>query len=223
MARRATGNGEEFEKKLRHILRHAARVFAEKGYEGASIRDLSRSSGVSLAGLYYYCESKQKLLYLIERDAFESILRSLRERLAGVTEPDQQLRILVRNHLEYFLAHPVEMKVLAREDETLEAPYDREVAEIKREYYRMARAMFEALRRRRAARRVNPRVAVLSLFGMMNWIYTWHNARIDPGAAALAENISAIFLDGVTNGRARRRAVPVPVVGRVRARLEAAR
>jgi AcrR family transcriptional regulator len=222
MAGSGRGNHRDFQGKLRHILRHAARVFAEKGYEGASIRDLSRASGVSLAGLYYYCESKQKLLYLIELETFRSILERLRRRLAGVEAPEERLHILVRNHLEYFLSHPVEMKVLAREDERLEGAYGREVAEIKREYYRTARSIFDELRRAGRARRVHPRVAVLSLFGMMNWIYTWHKARLDPRADTLAGDIAGIFLDGVANGRPQPLARPMPLARRARARLEAA-
>jgi AcrR family transcriptional regulator len=186
--------------KLQLILRHAARVFSEKGYEGASIRDISRSSGVSLAGLYYYFESKQKLLYLIQLHAFTRILKRLDARLEGVSDPEERLRILVGNHIEYFLRHPVEMKVLAHEEEVLEAPYRREVAEIKRRYYRLARGIFEELRRSGRVRRVNPRVAVLSLFGMMNWIYTWHNPRVDPQAESLAGIVAGIFLGGVGNG-----------------------
>ena len=38
---------------------------------------------------------------------------------------------------------------------------------------------------------------MLSLFGMMNWFYTWHNPRIDANAKALAEEMSGIFLYGV--------------------------
>jgi AcrR family transcriptional regulator len=56
-----------FERRLAEILEHATAVFYEKGYEGASMRDLSRMSGMSLAGLYYYFESKEKLLYLIQK------------------------------------------------------------------------------------------------------------------------------------------------------------
>src|SRR5712692_11997251 len=178
--RNAPDNRRDSEQKLQHILRHAARVFAEKGYEGASIRDISRSTGFSLSGLYYYFESKQKLLYLIQIHAFRSILKRLERRLADVANPEVRLRILVTNHVEYFLRHPMEMKVLAREEEFLEDPYRREVAEIKRRYYEMARRMFDELRRTGRVRRVNPRVAVLSLFGMMNWVYKWHNPRVDP-------------------------------------------
>jgi len=195
--------------KLQHILRHAARVFSEKGYEGASIRDISRSSGVSLSGLYYYFESKQKLLYLIQIHAFRSILARLERRLAGVSDPQERLLILVGNHIGYFLRHRAEMKVLAHEEEALDGPYSREVEEIKRRYYALARRIFDELRRAGRVRRVNPRVAVLSLFGMMNWIYKWHKPRLDPQADRLAVTIAEIFLSGVTNGRAVRGARPV--------------
>lgn len=183
--------------KLPLILRHAAQVFSEKGYEGASIRDISRASRVSLSGLYYYIRSKQELLYLIQISAFQTILSRLERRLRGVADPAEKLRVLIQNHLEYFLRHPVEMKVLAHEDEALEGEYGKEVQEVKRRYYGLALGIFEEMRRRGTARRVNPRVAVLSLFGMMNWIHTWHRPGTDPQAEALAETMTGMFLHGV--------------------------
>jgi AcrR family transcriptional regulator len=194
--------------KLQHILRHAAQVFSAKGYEGASIRDISRSSGVSLSGLYYYIESKQKLLYLIQITTFKIILARLDRRLVGVRDPEQRLRILIHNHLDYFLRHPIEMKVLSHEDEALEGAYRKEVAEIKRRYYETTLEIFEELRKEGIARRLNPRVAVLSLFGMMNWIHTWHRPQMDPQAEALAEAMAGLFLHGVMNGRSPARVKP---------------
>src|SRR6202521_899940 len=102
--------------KLQSILRHAAQVFSEKGYEGASIRDISRSSGVSLAGLYYYIKRKQELLYLIQIQTFNTFVARQETSLPHAATPVEKLRILVHNHLDYFLEHPVEMKVLAHED-----------------------------------------------------------------------------------------------------------
>lgn len=203
MARNGNGNHRSTERKLQHILRGAARVFCEKGFEGASIRDISRATGVSLSGLYYYFESKQKLLYLIQHHTFTSVVQQLEERLEGVDDPAERLRILIRNHLDYFMSHPVEMKVLSHEDEALERPYRKEVAGVKRRYYQIARGIFEELRRQGLARAVNPRVAVLTLFGMMNWVYTWHKPKVDPGAEAMAETITGIFLHGVANGSGR--------------------
>ena len=187
--------------KLAHILHVSARVFSDRGFEGASIRDISRESGVSLSGLYYYFESKQKLLYLIQKHTFSSVVERLEARLAGLTDPEERLRVLIHNHLDYFLEHPVEMKVLSHEDEALEEPFRKEVAAIKRRYYEIARAIFEDLSRSAGTRTANSRVAVLTLFGMMNWVYTWHKPKVDPGAGALADTIGGIFLQGVRNGK----------------------
>src|SRR5690349_17497660 len=189
------------EAKLQHILHHSANIFADLGYERASIRDLSRATGISLSGLYYYFQSKQNLLYLIQLKAFTDILESLQNRLADVSDPEERLRIFIQNHLEYFLSHPAEMKVLSHEEDALGKPYRNEIAAIKRRYYNVAREIFDDLLREQASSGLNPRVAVLSLYGMMNWIYKWHKPKVDPDAEQLAENIAAIFLHGVLNGR----------------------
>src|ERR1700758_1874186 len=89
-----------FDRRLAEILDYATEAFAEKGYEGASMRDLSRLSGISLAGLYYYFESKEKLLYIIQQHTFNTIMERLRERLATSSDPQERIRIFVHNHVE---------------------------------------------------------------------------------------------------------------------------
>ena len=80
-------NGDSrFDRRMQHILEHATEVFYEKGYEGASMRDLSRATGISLAGLYYYFESKEKLLYLIQKHTFQTVVDRLHRRLWGSRE-----------------------------------------------------------------------------------------------------------------------------------------
>jgi AcrR family transcriptional regulator len=216
--RKAAPNSPLPPAKLQLLLRHAAHAFSEKGYEGASIRDISRSSGVSLAGMYYYIESKQKLLYLIQIHTFKTILRRLEKRLAGVANPVDKLRLLIHNHLDYFLRHPMEMKVLSLEGDALEGGYRKEVLEIKRRYYGTALGIFEEMRKAGAARRLNSRVAVLSLFGMMNWIHTWHRPQVDPQSDALADTMAGMFLRGVMNGHERSGAKPARIA-RVGVRL----
>jgi TetR/AcrR family transcriptional regulator, cholesterol catabolism regulator len=186
-----------FDRRLADILGHAADVFCEKGYEGASMRDLARATGMSLAGLYYYFESKERLLYLIQTHSFSSILAALKSRLEQVEDPEDRIRIFVLNHLEYFLENKQAMKVLSHESEVLKNGLGAEVAAIKREYYRICVGLLDDLKRARKLE-FQTRVAVLSLFGMMNWLYTWHNPRVDADAKTMAREMSDIFLRGVT-------------------------
>jgi TetR/AcrR family transcriptional regulator, cholesterol catabolism regulator len=193
-----------FDRRLAKILLHATEVFYEKGYEGASMRDLARSSGMSLSGLYYYFESKEKLLYLIQKHTFSTIVERLRKRLDEVSDPEQRIRVFILNHLEYFLADQKAMKVLSHEAEVLKNGFGAEIAAIKREYYRICVGLLDDLK---LAKRLefSSRMAVLSLFGMMNWIYTWYNPRVDADAEELSRGIGDIFLRGISGVTERRR------------------
>jgi len=193
-----------FHRRLGEVLDHATEVFCEKGYEGASMRDLSRASGMSLAGLYHYFGSKERLLYLIQKHTFTTILKQLTTRLDESAEPEQRIRIFILNHLEYFLVNQQGMKVLSHEDEALKNGLGSEIATIKREYYRICLGLIEALKRKLVFN-FDPRTAVMSLFGMMNWIYTWYNRRVDGSAEELAQRMGDIFLRGVISGQSRRR------------------
>jgi AcrR family transcriptional regulator len=202
--RAAPAPATRFDRRLAEILTHATEVFCKKGYEGASMRDLSRASGMSLAGLYYYFESKERLLFLIQKHTFSTIVERLKARLEGVSDPEHKIRIFILNHLEYFLANPANMKVLSHEAEALKNGFASEVAAIKREYYRICVGLLDQLKSDWGLQ-FPTRIAVLSLFGMMNWIYTWHNPRVDADAEQLAREMSDIFLRGVmAGGRARR-------------------
>lgn len=185
-----------FDRRLTEILAHATDVFDEKGYEGASMRDLSRASGMSLAGLYYYFESKEKLLYLIQRHTFTTILERLKSRLDGVDDPKQRIRAFIANHLEYFLANQKAMKVLSHEDEVLKNGFGAEIAAVKRDYVRICVGLIDDFKRAHGLA-FSSRTAALSLFGMMNWIYTWYRPR-DGGAEELAREMGDIFLNGLS-------------------------
>src|SRR5215472_6010547 len=135
-----------FDRRLADVLAHASHIFCEKGYEGASMRDLSRATGMSLAGLYHYFESKEELLYLIQKHTFTTIIETLREKLEGSNDPEERLRIFIHNHLDYSLDNKQAMKVLVHEDETLKNGRGAEIAAIKREYYHICFDLLEDLR-----------------------------------------------------------------------------
>ena len=88
------------------------------------------------------------------------------------------------------------MKVLSHEAEVLKNSFGAEIAAIKREYYQICVGLLDEFK---LAKRLefSSRVAVLSLFGMMNWIYTWYNPRFDAGAEKLSLGMGDIFLQGI--------------------------
>src|SRR5436853_6994164 len=186
-----------YDKKLEHILRTAARIFAEKSYHSTSMRDISRATGVSLAGLYHYCKSKEELLFLIQDHCFGRVLERFEQRIEGIDEPFEKLRIFIDNHLSFFAANMAEMKVLSHEAESLEGELHKDVSTKKERYARVARKILrEIAEQERTNVRIDLTVATYALFGMMNWIYNWYDPRGKLSVNQLVDNITRLFLGG---------------------------
>ncbi|MDQ6828245.1 MAG: TetR/AcrR family transcriptional regulator [Gemmatimonadota bacterium] len=194
--------------KLDALLADAARVFAQRGYHRTSMRDLAKASGVSLAGLYYYVQSKDELLYLIQTRSFDAVVAGMHERLEGVKDPIERLGRFIENHLDYFASHMAEMKVLSHEAEALTGDYLHDVNEKKREYTRVLMDVLASIEQTHGPAHLNRRVATYSLFGMMNWIYNWYDPLGDLGVETLAQSVCNLFLGGYIGLPVNERSLP---------------
>src|SRR6185437_14473172 len=187
----------KYDQKLEFILRTAARIFAEKNYHSTSMRDISRETNVSLAGLYHYCKSKEELLFLIQDHCFGRLRDRLEERIKQVDDPFEKLHIFIDNHLSFFAANMAEMKVLSHEAESLAGDMHAHVSTKKEKYAKLARKILREIQEQQpATSRVDLTVAAYALFGMMNWIYNWYDPSGKLAVTDLVDIIVQIFLNG---------------------------
>jgi AcrR family transcriptional regulator len=197
----ATETFTRYDQKLEFILRNAARIFAEKNYHSTTMRDISRATGVSLAGLYHYCKSKEELLYLIQDNCFGRVLERLEERLNEVSDPMTRLHIFIDNHLSFFAANMAEMKVLSHEAESLAGDLHAHVSTKKNTYTSLARSILKDVQtHQNAASEIDLTVATYALFGMMNWIYNWYDPQGKLKVSELVDNVTRLFLHGFVAG-----------------------
>ena len=191
----------KYDQKLEFILRTAARIFAEKNYHSTSMRDISRETNVSLAGLYHYCKSKEELLFLIQDNCFGRVLERLEQRLEGVEDPITKLGIFIENHLSFFAANMSEMKVLSHEAESLRGDLYTHVSTRKDKYTKLARLILHDVQASKENQQpVDLTVATYALFGMMNWIYNWYDPSGKLKVDDLAQHLTQLFLNGFSPG-----------------------
>jgi AcrR family transcriptional regulator len=192
-----------YDQKLEFILRTAARIFAEKNYHSTSMRDISRETNVSLAGLYYYCKSKEELLFLIQDNCFGRVLERLQARLKETTEPTAKLRLVIDNHLSFFAANMSEMKVLSHEADSLAGEMHKHVSGKKQQYTKLVRRILSEVQQANGTQqKIDLTVATYALFGMMNWIYNWYDPAGALSVNGLVDNITRLFLSGFLGGTA---------------------
>jgi AcrR family transcriptional regulator len=185
-----------YDNKLNALLTASSSLFARKGFERTTIRDVSQATGMSLAGLYYYFRSKEELLFLIQFRTFESICEKLREIIADETDPHACLHSMIKMHFEYFIRNMNDLKICSREIESLEGGYYRKVAEKRKEYFDLTESIFEKIIDRSGGSSADSRLAALYLFGTLNWIYQWYKPGRYPDATEMANQLSGIYLRG---------------------------
>ena len=185
-----------FDSKRHHLLDAAARVFSEVGYDKASMRRIAAEAQVSLAGIYHYVAGKEELLYWIQFDTFDSLHQGLLRSLKGLVDPRQRLAAAVRNHVRHFGENMPELKVCARELETLEGEAYNDVHERRRTYFDAIHELVRDLQPRNGAA-AGSWLATANLFGMLNWFYQWYDAeRSRVSLDDLAEQQTELFLNG---------------------------
>jgi len=193
---RSGGRSSLYGEKLDLVLRAGARVIAHEGYGRATVRQVAGEAGMSLAGLYHYFASKEELLFRIQFHTFESILKGLQRKLDGIENPVERLRVIVLNHLEHFLFRMDDLRVCARELESLSGEYYEKVRALRQQYLRVTLEIVESIGGQAGVSKVRPRLATLYLFGMLNWIYMWYPAQRGTPASVLADQLVTLFLEG---------------------------
>lgn len=202
MSNRLEPTSRNYDEKLQRILKISAKIFAEKGFHRTSVRDISRATKMSLAGLYYYFTTKEELLYLIQERCFVTLLHGWERAATADMDVRTRIRVFAENHLSFFCHNMHEMKVMAHEDESLAGEFQVKILVLKRRYVKVIMDLIRELQDREGKKGIDLRVATFSLFGMMNWIYTWYQPKRDLPLPQLMEQMLRIYFFGVLQGAA---------------------
>jgi AcrR family transcriptional regulator len=185
-----------YDLRLNTALDAAERVFAEKDYGMATVRDISAAAGLSIAGLYYYLPSKLRALFLVCERALAALMEGLDRALTESPIPQDQLRSLVRAHVGFITSKPQAYRALLLVD-SLEGADRATILELRRRYFARVSDLVIAVQQEQPSS-ISTRVATAALFGMMNWAPTWHRVGDNADAARIADEMTTLFLRGMT-------------------------
>ncbi len=197
MSNRLEPATRHYDEKLQQILKTSAKIFAEKGFHHTSVRDISRATKMSLSGLYYYFTTKEELLYLIQERCFVTLLQHWEQVNSPGVDVRARIRAFAENHLSFFLHNMPEMKVMAHEDESLTGDFEGKILVLKRRYVKVIMDLLGELQNQENGQGLDLRLATFSLFGMMNWIYTWYQPKRDLPFPQLIDQMLRLYFFGL--------------------------
>ena len=195
------------------ILRTAARLFQQRGYDATSMNDVAAALKLSKGGLYHHFQSKDEILFEIMNHAMEITQERVINPVRGIADAQERLRALIRLHIEVVLSpRDREITVMLHENHPLPPVLRKRINARKKEYVHFLAGLIcdaqkeaqkDAPRPRakdaqhtRGASRVSPRAAAFALLGMINWIYQWYK----PEGDLQAHNLIPQFTDLIFGG-----------------------
>ena len=185
------------------ILETAARIFCEKGFDRASMGDVSAALGLTKAGVYHHIRSKEELLYAIIAYGMDLFEEKVLTQVSGIEDPLERLRATLRGHVLLVTRdRPKEITVILHESNALKGRFRERINARKRRYVRFLEKTFRELARGGLARKVDPAVASFAMLGMINWIYQWYRPGGRLSEEQLADALADLLLQGVLKGPA---------------------
>jgi len=189
---------ETFVDSRQEILRTAARLFQQRGYDATSMNDVAAALKLSKGGLYHHFQSKDEILFEIMNHAMEITQERVLAPVRSISDPEERLRALIRLHIEVVLSpRDREITVMLHENHPLPPTLRKRINTRKKEYVHFVESLIsEVQRSRRAPASVSPRAAAFALLGMINWIYQWYK----PEGELQTHNLIPQFTDLVFGG-----------------------
>ncbi len=180
------------------ILEAAAQIFSQKGYHGASMQDIALAVNLQKASLYHHVSSKQEILFDLLNQGLDMLIIRVEEAINDPGPPDEKLRNATCVYLCALTEYQDLASVLLLEYRSLESEYhDRHIPK---------RDRFEQIWRELIKEGVDagyfncdhPSLSARALLGVLNWTVTWFRADGPLSAEEIANQISDLFLMGLT-------------------------
>ncbi|HXZ34078.1 MAG TPA: TetR/AcrR family transcriptional regulator [Terriglobales bacterium] len=180
------------------ILRTAARLFQQRGYDATSMNDIAAALELSKGGLYHHFQSKDEILFDLMNHALDITQERVIDPLRDIADPEVRLRRLIRLHVEVVLSvRDREITVLLHENHPLPPALRRRINARKKEYVHfLERLIMEVQGARNSRGTVSARAATFALLGMINWVYQWYKPEGTLNAEQLATQFTEIFFSG---------------------------
>ncbi|MBY0530784.1 MAG: TetR/AcrR family transcriptional regulator [Xanthobacteraceae bacterium] len=192
--------GSNQRRRQNEILDAAAKVFAERGYYGASTQDIANVLGIRQASLYYYFSSKEIALELVCMKGVEGFFEAASEVAAKKISASEKVRGLVEAHLTPLLDRADFVKTFLNERQYLPPASRKKVGKLSRAYERVIeKVIAEGIANGEFRKGLDPRLMTLALLGMCKSVASWLGKEDAYAVPKVSQEYARILLGGIAN------------------------
>lgn len=181
--------GARYDRRQADVVKAAAAVFAEHGYERTPVAELAERLGLATGALYHYFPGKEQLLIRICDQLMSPLLEAAAELLGGEGPAERQLRDLVRLWVKHVTDHRDHLLVFQQVRHLVD--HGEQWREVRSDRKSFERLLAGALERALAGADRDRDLALYAVLGMVNHTVQWYR----PRGALAPEQIADGYVD----------------------------
>ncbi len=194
MARNGTQKNQD---KAQEICLTAAQIFFEKGYNATSLNDIAEDLNITKAGLYYYVESKQDLLYRIINLGLDSVQNEVLDPARKIADAKERLRFIILNHSRLSAGGNHAVIIISHEDNELSFQQREETLKRRREYFDFIRDTLVELQSQGRIQDIDLTTATFTILGMIIWLSRWFSSKGKMSVEKVCEDVCEMAMRGI--------------------------
>ena len=179
------------------IIDKATRLFMEKGFGSASMRDIAEHVGVEAASLYNHIQSKSEILQDICFKVANQFITNLEQVEASSSTALEKMETLIRFHIRMMLQQYESIYISDHEWRHLPEPYLSNFLNQRRHYRKRLGSIIEQGVQTGQMKQIEPYVAVLTILSAISGIESWHRSRKNITEEVLEENMVKFLVEGL--------------------------
>ncbi len=183
--------------KAQDIYQIAAQIFFTKGYNSTSLNDIADALNITKAGLYYYVESKQDLLYRIINLGLDSVQTEVLEPAREIIDAEQRLRFIIYNHAKLSAGGNHAVIIISHEVNELNFSQREETLKRRRNYFDFVRQTLVELENESKLQKIDLTTATFTILGMILWLSRWFIPNGKISVEKVCEDVCEMALRGI--------------------------
>jgi AcrR family transcriptional regulator len=182
----------------------AARVFAQRGFHGATTQDIADLLGIRQASLYYYFASKEAALELVCLKGVEGFFESAKAIAKGPGNCSNRLARMIDSHLSPLADRADYIRVFLNERHHLPKERRLKIGKWSQGLEKLFEDVLkEGIRKGEFRSNIDTRIAVLGILGMVNWAPVWFG-REGATLSHISGEFSRMILQGIATESSRK-------------------
>lgn len=183
--------------RAQEIYLTAAQMFVERGFESTSLADIADTLKITKAGLYYYFESKQELLYRIVTLGLDSVKNEVLDPAREIADAEARLKFIILNHARLAAEGNHAVIIISHEINSLSFKQREIILKRRRDYFEFVRDTLVELKKDDKLYDIDITTATFTLFGMILWLSRWFRPNGKLSVEKVCRDVCEMALKGL--------------------------